>query len=329
MSGDRNLLIRKLLKSSRQGAALNGDLMIKDIDHPIDPREFHDRIYKGDILCFRQLPQMKALVDATRRRAVDAVSGHDPTLSHTVYSKTDLINRFSAYQGEYLKDSKISALWRTLFEAMGLAADKTAIDRRLARVQTPVSTSNDPATDLVTAPLAFHRDTWASNLYAQVNWWAPLYQVTAGRTMEIYPSLWDRELSNTTKDFDLPAVITMNRKAARTHRNANAVIPHLTAPVSGCEPVPALVEPGDILAFSGAHAHASVPNHTKRTRLSLETRTVWIDDLISGRGAPNIDGNAKWMAPGWFRRMTDSMAVNDIMGVDPVIPYTGKPTAVT
>jgi len=40
---------------------------------------------------------------------------------------------------------------------------------------------------------------------------------------------------------------------------------------------------------------------------------VAIDDLLEGRGAPNLDGYAKWMAPGWFTRMSDGLALNDVI----------------
>jgi hypothetical protein len=44
----------------------------------------------------------------------------------------------------------------------------------------------------------FHRDTWGTNLYAQVNWWAPVYPITAGRTVALYPTLWSRPVANTS-----------------------------------------------------------------------------------------------------------------------------------
>ena len=53
-----------------------------------------------------------------------------------------------------------------------------------------------------------------------------------------------------------------------------------------------VVEPGDLLCFSGAHLHASVPNTSAEARVSVELRTVNRDDLEEGRGAPDLDGRA-------------------------------------
>ena len=66
-----------------------------------------------------------------------------------------------------------------------------------------------------------------------------------------------------------------------------------------------MIEPGDLLCFSGAHLHASVPNTTAETRCSMELRTVNADDIESGRGAPDLDGRAPRVPLEWFRSMVD------------------------
>ena len=46
-----------------------------------------------------------------------------------------------------------------------------------------------------------------------------------------------------------------------------------------------VVEPGDLLCFSGAHLHASVPNATGVARFSVEARTVDAEDVGAGAGS--------------------------------------------
>ena len=41
--------------------------------------------------------------------------------------------------------------------------------------------------------------------------------------------------------------------------------------------------------FSGAQLHETVPNTTDLARYSIDFRTVHLDDVIAGRGAPNLD----------------------------------------
>jgi hypothetical protein len=57
--------------------------------------------------------------------------------------------------------------------------------------------------------------------------------------------------------------------------------------------------------FSGAHLHSSVPNSSGKTRISFDFRTVNIDDLIAGKGAPNLDAKCTGTALRDFKRCTD------------------------
>ena len=289
--------------------------MFTDLKSPLSARAFHDRIYAGEMFCFRQLPEMQAIVAASRSHAEACLAPLHPTQAHIDLSREALIDTFGAYRRSYHKNDDIQALWSKFFAAIGFDLNNIARDRTLARVQVPFEQSPDHNSDLVTAPLAFHRDTWGSNIYAQVNWWAPIYPITAERTMQMFPDLWDRPLKNTSGKFDLVEVVKKQRKSSRRQKTPDDHIPHLSEENIQNAPQPVVIEPGDIIAFSGAHAHGSVPNATDVARLSLETRTVAIDDFRAGRGAPNLDGQAKWMAPGWFNRISDDAALNDVMGL--------------
>jgi hypothetical protein len=65
------------------------------------------------------------------------------------------------------------------------------------------------------------------------------------------------------------------------------------------------------------------------TRISLETRTLSIEDYLARRGAPNVDGRARLTSPGMFRRLNDGMSLPDIVGSRPLEPFEGpRPAAV-
>ncbi len=302
--------------------------MITDVTAPLSPRAFHDRIYAGEILCFRALPAMQALVGFTQAFAEAALAPYHPTRVHEDLSKSAQREGCGAYQQAYAESGEAKAHWAALYEAIGLGREGLACDRVIARVQTHDPSLAPSGRDLETAPLAFHRDTWGSNLYAQVNWWAPVYPVTAGRTMEIYPALWRQALRNSSPAFDLPEVIGRRRKAEAAPLDVDAVIPHVSEAVDPALGRPVLIEPGDILAFSGAHAHRSVPNATGLSRLSLDTRTLWIADVEAGRGAANLDGAAFWQAPGWFRRLSDGTRLSDLLGCARIARYDPPDEAV-
>jgi hypothetical protein len=46
---------------------------------------------------------------------------------------------------------------------------------------------------------------------------------------------------------------------------------------------------GGLIEFSGQHLHSSVPNHTGRTRFSIDFRIVHVGDLEEGRAAVDVD----------------------------------------
>ena len=63
--------------------------------------------------------------------------------------------------------------------------------------------------------------------------------------------------------------------------------------------------PGGALVFSAAQLHSTVPNTTNRTRFSIDFRTVNLDDLVEGIGAPNIDSECTGTTLGDYLRASD------------------------
>ena len=296
--------------------------MYTGIEGPLAPRDFHDRIYAGDILRLAGLTPMRELVIFARAFLEDAFAPFTAVEIHRHLSHQEQTESFAQRQRDFARTPEIKRLWRDVFEATGLDAHGLARDSLYLRFQPHQERDAVVPRARTTATIAFHRDTWGSNIYAQTNWWAPIYEIDAGRTFAMYPSLWERPVANTSATFDLMAVMERSKSGGRNANDADAAIPHLTEQIEA-EAFPVVIAPGEIIAFSSAHAHAGVPNSTGLTRISLETRTLWIDDVRSGRGAPNLDGHARWMSPGMFRRTSDEMPLNEILGMNRIEPFAG------
>jgi hypothetical protein len=149
-----------------------------------------------------------------------------------------------------------------------------------------------------------------------------VWPITEGRTFAIHPALWNVPIDNNSADFNLADVMQRLRTAPGT-LGPGQLAPRPLGAVDAEGGVPVVIEPGEIIAFSSAHAHVGVANHTGLTRVSLETRTVSIADVRAGRGAPNVDGRGRWAAPGLFRRLSDGRALHELLGCDALIPYIG------
>jgi hypothetical protein len=88
-----------------------------------------------------------------------------------------------------------------------------------------------------------------------------------------------------------------NLEEVRSGKSTAPLVSKPSEPVDTGSEFRPVIEPGDLLCFSGAHLHASVPNSTDVARFSVEVRTVDAGDAADGRGAPNVDGEA----PAWPR----------------------------
>ena len=288
---------------------------------PLSERDFHDRIYRGEILRFDAIPAMLELAQFAQKFLAQAFHPHPPPQIHQHLSHEEQIPRFAQLQKQFWKQNEVSHLWQDIFRTIGLDPQGLTRDHLHLRFQPHQDKNTEYSRARTTSTLAFHRDTWGSNLYAQVNWWAPIFPISQGRTVAMYPALWNRAVANTSAQYDLAKILERSRAQGRNAVSADEAIPHLTETLDPELAIPVVIEPGSLIAFSGAHAHAGVPNATGLTRLSLETRTLSVDDFRQNRGAPNMDGHAPWAAPGWFRHMVTGEKLSDLLGLEHIIPY--------
>ena len=295
--------------------------MYSSLQIPGSARQFHDRIYAGDIIRITELPAMAALVALTRAWLEDALHPWAPPEIHRYLSHDEQTLRFAQCQNAFARSKEVREHWRAVVESLGLAPDALACDRLHLRFQPHREPRQSTPRARTTATIAFHRDTWGSNLYAQTNWWAPIYPITTGRTFALYPHLWQQALRNCSADFDMRAILERSHRDGRNAVDADEAIPHLLEAIDPQQGVAVDIAPGSLIAFSGAHAHAGVGNSTGLTRISFETRSVLIDDVLAGLGAPNIDGHAPWRTPGLFRRISDTRRLNEILGCGFIEPY--------
>ncbi|MBV6822018.1 hypothetical protein [Pseudomonas sp. PD9R] len=295
--------------------------MYSSLKTPGSVRRLHDQIYAGEVLHLTDLPPVSALVEFTRAFVEDALHPWAPQEIHRHLSHSEQANRFSQCQNAFASSAEARQRWQAIIESLGIAVDDLACDRLHLRFQPHREPQQVAPRARTTATIAFHRDTWGSNIYAQTNWWAPIYPITAGRTFALYPDLWQRALLNSSVDFDMRAILQRSHRDGRNAVDADEAIPHLLEAIEPERGVAVEIEPGSLIAFSGAHAHAGVGNSTGLTRISFETRSILINDLPGGLGAFNVDGHAPWMTPGLFRRMSDGKRLNEILGFGFIEPY--------
>lgn len=250
-------------------------------------------VYDGDLLVFKKVAPMEELCAFADGMIRETFGTADPVRAQFELDRDEYLSRVEALQRRFRKDDAAKELLLAALGYVGVDLERTFWDPLYLRV----SPHGGEHSGRRTASLGFHRDTWSSNVYAQTNWWAPIYPISPGRTMAFYGEYWDKPLENTSGEWDLEEI--------RAGKPGIPVVPEPAEAVGTASELRLVIEPGDLLCFSGAHLHASVPNTTGVARFSVEVRTADGGDAAEGRGAPNLDGEAPRVPLDWFRHVHD------------------------
>ncbi len=245
-----------------------------------------ERAFRGELITFRRLDALDALLDHAREAAFAAFE--DPVRDEGRLDSGLWREKAVAARRSFMHSEAVPGLLRNLFTGLGFDPETTYRDRAILRFQPGRAACRTRRL----RDLPPHRDSWGSNIMTQLNWWAPVFPVQPGATMEIWPGYFDRPVPNSSADWDIDAL--------RAAKGSYPLLPEASRPEEEGDPV--LIEPGGLLCFSAAHLHASRPNATGRTRISIDLRTV---DVSDGPGAPNVDGCARHTAYDWFHRLSD------------------------
>ncbi len=249
-------------------------------------------------------PSLNKLISHATHMVENGFFGMDVETAHREIDATDYRARVIALRKAFNEDSGIRHLVDKLLEEWGANSDDAYFDTLKLRIAPP---DNDALT-FPLAPLAAHRDTWGSNLYEQINVWAPLKTVTDNNTVAVWPVLFDNYVPNNSKTWSLDEL-----RAWRARGNVGdyPLLP-TSSVVHDIGTAKRLVpEVGQAALFSGAHLHASVPNTTDRARLNFELRIVFLSDVRSGEAAPNVDGEAPETPRHWFTSLDGTRSLAD------------------
>jgi Phytanoyl-CoA dioxygenase (PhyH) len=207
-----------------------------------------------------------------------------------------------------------------LLSEVGCDLDETYFDVPRLRTMAPV--------DYLNAGLAYqfhpHRDTWFSAPQQQLNWWLPVYEIESHNSMAFHPTYFDQPVRNSSADYDYEEWSkTGRREAAKQVSKETRRQPQPEEPLDLEPEIRVVTPPGDVLVFSAAQLHSTVPNTTPRTRFSIDFRTVNLSDLVDRLGAPNIDSECTGTTLRDFVRASDLEPLPE----EVIAPYEGRSRA--
>jgi hypothetical protein len=259
---------------------------------PTDNDALRQALYAGKIYRFAASPASLKLVAAavalldvefTAPGSTDAGKIDAHRKLQFGLSPKELFERMGKVRKAVPAAAELQALVFDLIAELGFDGKANALDPARLRAVSHLGHENPLAAPAYTA----HRDTWYANPQAQINWWMPLHDVGEGETFEFFPDYFIKPVENDSQDFDYDQ--WMAQVGWQSTNGAKAVYPAAGASFAGIGPLPFGCKAGEVILFAAAQVHQTVKNVSGLMRLSVDFRTVHLDDHAKGVGAPNVD----------------------------------------
>jgi len=273
-----------------------------DVDPDITEAERRRRIYEGRIILMTRFDPDVTVVRHARRMLEEAFPGIDPRQAQHHMPVEEFAAVFSKLKPEFIHHADSWSGIAALLIASGCDPERTYLDVPRLRI----STSDGYLTSGVAYAHHPHRDTWWSAPLQQVNWWMPIYDFASESGMAFHLRYWTRGVVNDSSLFNYYDWNSNQRKNASQHVTSDTRWqPHALEELELQPEIRLVFPPGGAIAFSGTQMHSTVANTSGITRYSFDFRTVDIDDVRAGRGAPNVDSAPTGTSLRDFKRLSD------------------------
>jgi hypothetical protein len=275
-------------------------------DPEIPAADLRQRLYSGDLIILTRLAALAEFVEYMRDELAALFAPHDPEHVHEHIDPAEMAKILGAWKPRWIHAARSQDLVRAIITEAGFEAEYTHYDVPKPRTSFP---SGHLTTGIAFA-FPWHRDVWYSAPAQQINWWLPIFPVRETNAMSFDLASFGRPVPNTSGDFDYYANnahrVNTAKSVGKEAQSRPGAVNH--TPVPEVIPVPA---PGQILLFSGAQLHKSIPNTSGLARYSVDFRTVDTRDLQTGRGAPLADAYCTGTAVRDFVSVKDQSAFDE------------------
>jgi len=288
------------------------------IDPALTGEQSRQRLYDGDLVVLTRLRALADFVDYTRGELAQLFGPHDPEHAHEHIAPAEMAAILGAWKPRFIHSEMSRKLVRAVIGEAGFGPEQTHYDLPKPRTSFPAG----HLTTGVAFAFPWHRDAWYSAPAQQVNWWLPIFPVRDDNAMSFDPHSFARAVPNTSDGFDYyrnnaSRLTTATQVTTESQARPGAVGHH---PERELIVLPA---PGEVLLFSGAQLHTSIPNTSGLARFSVDFRTVDVPDLLAGRGAPLVDVNCTGTAIRDFVSVADERPFDE----ETVVSLFGPPPA--
>jgi hypothetical protein len=277
-------------------------------DPELSDEQRRSELYDGALLVLSPTPNSLALCSFAQELAREAFAPYDPEHAQEQLPVEEYVKILAELKPKFIHHPRCKELIREIFADLGCDIEKTYFDVPRLRTMTHGN--------YLTAGLAYafhpHRDTWFSAPPCQLNWWLPVYDICEENTIAFLPHYWSKPIANSSREYNYYKWNQESRRAAATQiKTDTRKQPQALEPIDMDSQIRLVCKAGGIILFSGEYMHATVPNTSARTRLSIDFRTVHLDDVVDGRGAKMIDSECTGTTLRDFLRASDSVRLSD------------------
>jgi hypothetical protein len=272
------------------------------VDSTVSDDVRREKVFQGQLFLYSPTPGSKDFVAFARALIVEAFGSLDPLTAQDHLSVEEYARILGELKPAFIHHPGSKECIRRLLCDLNADLEATYFD--VPRMRT--STSSNYLTSGIAYAYEPHRDTWCSAPSCQINWWIPIYDITADNGMAFHPRYWTQPVQNDSCHYDYGDWVKKYRYiASKLLKEETRPFPRATEPLE-LDPQLRLVCPaGGIVVFSAAHLHSSVPNTSGHTRFSIDFRTVNLNDAKAFRGAPNLDAQCTGTTMNDYLRGTD------------------------
>jgi hypothetical protein len=274
-------------------------------DPAIRAEELRQRLYSGDLVILTRLHALEEFVGYMRDELTELFAPHDPEHVHEHIEPAEMAKILGEWKPRWIHAERSRELVRAIIAEAGFDPEYTHYDVPKPRTSFP---SGHLTTGIAFA-FPWHRDVWYSAPSQQINWWLPVFPVRETNAMSFDLANFARAVPNTSGDFDYYKNNTQRLGTAKAVGKEVQARPGAIDHTPSVDVIP-LPAPGQVLLFSGAQLHASIPNSSGLARYSVDFRTVDTRDLLVGRGAPLADAYCTGTA------IRDFLSIRDESGFD-------------
>ena len=255
-------------------------------------------IFSGKIIVFKNLVLVKEIIEyvnflfkrySNNMKLINFMNIEN----HIDY--TEINNKFIKFQNKIKKSQQIKIKFKHIINYLNFNECETFSDQICLRFNPGKEKKQIGNLNFINA----HRDTWASNLFEQINWWFPLFDIEDENSLFFYPNYFNKSIKNNSNIWTFEKYKNNKKKYIST--------PIITEQINELEKFVVKIDKGDILCFSGHHLHGS--NLGELNRMNLESRTISLDDKKNYIIPKNLDGKYNDKKKNWFKNLNNETSL--------------------